>query len=487
LTKTPALAVVVSFGLYLLITSAFFPLDFLSVFDAKRLLQLVLFAAAMLFAVSWTPLRRATIAQLSRLSPLNRASLALFFLLGTASSLRLDHPAYALVDVSMLLVMIMLIGVMAASRELAGRRFDQWAVVLLAAMGFAVAIQEFMGFAVGWVLGSEFSYTQALVHFAHPRFYNHLQTWTIPVLAALPWIFPAKRWIKTVCIALLGLQWFLVIVLAARGTVVSLLAAMVFIALWLPALRRFWLKYQLAGLVTGIVIYSGMLLLNHWLIPPSGSGEFFAYSVGRPLVNTSGRSMLWRLSIEDAISEPLLGTGPTRYACNSDRLLPAHPHSFPLRIMGEWGIPAFLLLLVVVITLGLGFVRQLKYHDRAAQTDPPLRAVLATSVLAGAMHAGLSGVLIMPASQVAMILAGGWALSVVGTPQPVRQPAAGRYLLLTGMLLALAQLVFALREIPQLPERTAYSANYGPMMPSFWQDGRVCKYTYPDIYTDAKD
>ena len=229
----PALAVVVLLGLYLLITSAFFPLDFLSVFDAKRVIQLALFAAIMIFAVTWTPLRTATIAQLSRLSIFSRYALALFFFIGIVSSLRLDHPAYALVDVSMMFVMMILITVTAASRELSGERFDKWAVLLLAAMGFAVVIQEFMGFIAGWVFGSEFSYDQALIHFAHPRFYNQLQTWSIPVLAALPLLFPNKRWIKIGCVILIGLQWFLVIAFAARGTTVGLLTAMVFIALWL--------------------------------------------------------------------------------------------------------------------------------------------------------------------------------------------------------------------------------------------------------------
>jgi len=485
----PALAVVISYGLYLLATSAFYPLDFLSVFDTKRLLQLILFAAVMVFTLSWTPLRAITIAQLRRLSPLSRASLAVFFLLGIASSLRLSHPAYALVDVSMLLVMVILIAVTAGSRELAGRHFDQWAVLLLAAVGFAVAIQEFMGFVVGWVLGSEFNYNQALVHFAHPRFYNQLQTWSIPVIAALPWIFPGKRWVRFGCIALLGLQWFLVMATAARGTVVSLLAAMAFIALWLPELRRFWMKYQLAGLLAGIVLYAGILLLNSWLIPPSQAGEFFARSVGRPLVNTSGRSTLWRLSVEDAIKHPLLGAGPTRYACDSDSniILPAHPHSFPLRILGEWGIIALLLVLVVAITIALGFLKNLKYPGKTGQTDPPLQAILATSLIAGAIHSGLSGLLIMPASQVAMILTGGWTLSLVGkSPQQTHRSVAANYLLVGVMLLAFAQLGFAIREIPRLPVRTNYSESYGPMMPRFWQDGRVCEYTYTEATRDTR-
>ncbi len=58
------LAVVLVLGLYLLVTSTFYPLDFLSVFDAKRMLQLGVFLALLLFAAAHPPLRKTAIAQL---------------------------------------------------------------------------------------------------------------------------------------------------------------------------------------------------------------------------------------------------------------------------------------------------------------------------------------------------------------------------------------------------------------------------------------
>ena len=471
----PGLTVVVLLGLYLLLTSAFFPLESLPVFDAKRILQLALFTAILIFTLAWTPLRTATIAQLSRLSKLNRYALALFFLIGLISSLRLDHPAYALIDVAMMFVMMILISVTAASRKLAGEHFDKWAVLALIVMGFAVALQELMGFIAGWVFGSEFSYDQALIHFAHPRFYNQLQTWSIPVLAALPLLFPGKRWIKIACVVLIGLQWFLVIALAARGTAVSLLISMVFIALWLPAQRKFWLKFQISGLIVGIAIYSGIIFLNGVLIPKSQSGEFYAYSVGRPMAHTSGRSTFWRLSIEDALKHPVLGTGPTQYACDSTLVLPAHPHNFPLRILGEWGMIAFILFLILAVTIGLGFLKRLKYQYMESLTDPPLNAMLATSLMAGIVHACLSGLIIMPASQVALILIAGWVLgssnSLISEPKKIN---FGNAVVFAALILVSITFVFAIKEITKLPENRIYSDPSYRMAPRFWQDGKAC-------------
>jgi len=214
-------------------------------------------------------------------------------------------------------------------------------------------------------------------------------------------------------------------------------------------------------------------------IPQSQSGEFYATSVGRPLAHTSGRNILWRLAIDDAIKHPILGAGPTRYACDSEGWVSAHPHSFPLRILGEWGIIATLLLLFLAIAIGMGFLKHLKYSNTTNQTDPPLKAMLAISLIAGFIHACLSGLLIMPASQVSMILIAGWALSLASRKsQPIRNSTLGSSLLLAGLLLSLAILVFAGREITLLPERTSYAEHHGPMVPRFWQNGRVCEYVY---------
>jgi len=483
-TAGPALAVVLTLGVFLVATSAFYPLGFLSVFDAKRVMQLGVFAAIILFAVSWAPLRNATYAQLGRVARFDLITFALFLVVGLVSALQLLHPAYALMDVSMIFIMLLLIFITAASREISGTHFDRWAVLLLAVMGLAVSWQEFMGVLAGWVTGEEFSYQQALMHFAHPRFFNHLQTWSIPVLAALPLLFANRRGIKSICIFLLGLQWFLVILNAARGTTVALLTAMVIIAFWLPAQRRSWLRYQFAGLLAALVIYAIVLSLNNLLIPQSG--DFYANSLGRSMAHTSGRSNFWRESLKDAVNHPVLGAGPTRYACKSERFMHAHPHSFPFRIIGEWGFIAFLLMLVLAGRTGVSLLKKLKTNSATGQTGPPLQAMLATSLIAGVIHACLSGVLIMPASQTCMILIAGWTLSLTGTSTSVQNLLPGRRLILTAsVLLGCAQFVFTLGEIPHLEERTIYSKTQGRMMPRFWQNGRVCDYTYPDTETDA--
>jgi O-antigen ligase len=233
-------------------------------------------------------------------------------------------------------------------------------------------------------------------------------------------------------------------------------------------------------LFAGIIIYAGILAANHILLPASSGGDFLANSVGRPMTHTSGRSTFWQLSIKDAIRHPLLGAGPGHFACDYPSWLPAHPHSFLLRILGEWGMLAGLLLFALAGFVGITILRRLKFEVSMRQAELPLKTVLATSLLAGALHACLSGVMTMPASQVTMILVGGWYLSLsAGEAAAARSPQLARFVPIGGMLAACALLAFAATEVPRLGQRTVYAESYGPMTPRFWQDGRVCDYRYP--------
>lgn len=475
--KGLASLIVIVLGFYLVITSTFYPLSSLMVYDAKRIIQVFLIAGCILFANIWAPLRLQALRQLSRLSTLSRVLLALFFTIGIVSSLRLAHPAYALVDVSMLFLLLCMIAITAASRDLAPDSFDKWAVALLSVLGLAVFVQELMGFVAGWVLGSEFSYRQALIHFAHPRFYNQLQTWSIPIIAALPIMFPKRTWLKPACVILLGLQWFLVISLAARGTVASLAIAGLFVALWLPRSRQYWLKVQILGVVAGIAIYCVFLLLNSILIPQSQSGTFYSYSVGRSMMHTSGRINIWKHSINDALNNPWFGSGPAEFACGSPSWLPAHPHSFPMQILGEWGISAAILLIILGLVIGLRYLNFLRSTSETRIKSSALNTVLAISLLAGLIHTGLSGLIVMPASQMCFALFGGWVLSLSLTKKVEYQYSAPAHaILLVPSVIALLLFAFSLHELKHLYSDTPNLKLYGPSKPRYWQVNRVCEY-----------
>ncbi len=153
--------------------------------------------------------------------------IALFFALGIVSSITnsdsLRGLIYSLVDVGILGFLLVLTMIIAACRDIAGLHFDRFAISLITFLGLAVGILEITGFWAIWSTGLSYNFDISLPYFSFPRMYNHLQTWTIPVLAAFPFLFPRSRLVAALCVVTLGLHWYILLVTGARGSFVSLL------------------------------------------------------------------------------------------------------------------------------------------------------------------------------------------------------------------------------------------------------------------------
>ena len=108
-----------------------------------------------------------------------------------------------------------------------------------------------------------------------------------------------------------------------------------------------------------------------------------------------------------------------------------------------------------------------------------INGLLTTGIAAAAAYSLLSGVLVMPASQVAGLLVGGWAL---GLWAPTKETRAKKYRNLQGlgpalvMVLALTVTVFAIREAQHREVRESVMPKRDHAVPRFWQHGKICKY-----------
>jgi hypothetical protein len=62
---------------------------------------------------------------------------------------------------------------------------------------------------------------------------------------------------------------------------------------------------------------------------------------------------------------------------------------------------------------------------------------------------------------------------------PARHSRAGAAVLLVlGLAVASALLVFSVREQGEMQTRAAYAQDYGPITPRYWQHGKICLYSY---------
>ena len=178
-----------------------------------------------------------------------------------------------------------------------------------------------------------------------------------------------------------------------------------------------------------------------------------------------------------------MGAGPMRYACEADHYLPGSPHSFPLQIMGEWGIPAFLVLGILFGWLVYTWIRAAKPIGQKSDHKQALITCLSISCLAAIIHVCVSGLLISPSSQVAGMLLAGWLLGGLFTESGGAMATRtaeykANFLILLGLVVAVSVMTFATAELDELPFRTSYAQDYGPITPRFWMDGRFCEYSF---------
>ena len=116
------------------------------------------------------------------------------------------------------------------------------------------------------------------------------------------------------------------------------------------------------------------------------------------------------MTLEDIRQHPLTGIGPMNYVCTSPKPI-GHPHNFPLQLAAEWGIPVAVVSAACCACCGGGrhHVRQNRF---GSPEDNILAGLLLTGLTAAALHACLSGVMVMPASQVTGLLICGMLLGL---------------------------------------------------------------------------
>jgi len=510
ITQITALLLPVTLGVYLLITSTTDLSDSLWQYDAKRMLQLYLLPLMFLLTLLAPSLRQAFAEQVARIPRWMGWALALMFSLGVISAWHNSTSsmglAYSLADVALLFLVIAAALTVAACRNVAGEIFDRIVIVLIAMVGVALGLQELIGVLAAWNAGLEFNFENSLVYFAFPRFYNQVQSWTIPVLAALPLVFNRNRMAVLLCVIALALNWFVMVETGGRGSALGVTCAIIVAALLSPIARRTYLRFQLLGLLLGLLIFGSISYLhaqrdagsissdstseftqNDGIVQReeeislnAGDGSFVGAVTGKRVLSSSGRTWMWRGSWEDAKKHPLLGIGPMNYACMGPPGRAAHPHNFPIQFLAEWGFPALLLLLISGAYLAFRLLLTLRHlpteADKRTSSSNNLSVALGTGIMAAAIHACFSGVLIMPASQVTGILITGWFLGSLPQGQNTTYPSIfGKLILVLGLAISSALLWFGAQQVTSNIPRYEAMDKPGRLLPRFWQFGKDCR------------
>jgi len=101
-------------------------------------------------------------------------------------------------------------------------------------------------------------------------------------------------------------------------------------------------------------------------------------------------------------------------------------------------------------------------------------------VLAAAFHACLSGVMIMPASQITGLLICGMLAGYYPATPSKNSSLAIQWGFLPGLLMSAALLALGAYELQTMERRSKLFAPGLSMNPRIWQEARVCRYYLPE-------
>jgi len=472
-------------GLYLVVTP-FIQLPETGMYDSKRVLQLLLFLVfAVIFLIK--VFRANTSNKTFALSKKVLFTIFLIMALGFLSTLLSVFPQDAFLEIflfGVLLSLSLLISVNTRHGNLVLGKFIYIAALLFTGIYLIYFFGNYIAahlnplvpmwpdrLAVAIRIGDTLHRGEEVLNFTHKRFFNHIQTWTLPLIISAVLYFKNNKLYRNLLLVLLVCWWCLVFASGARGTITAFVLACLVLIFLFRKRSYSYLSFAGIGVVGGLVSY--WLLFK--VIVPSES-----LPVAR--MSDSGRLGMWDKALEMWLSNPILGAGPMHYAVIKGEPYFAHPHNFYLQFLAEWGILALMGFLVLLISYFLFFkkrfmseglkVREMSYKNTAVYMG------MTGSLLGGFLHAGVSGVFHTPMSQIWMVLIIAWFLSLWNRYHDSHSviKISKKYFAIFYMVLVAGLLYSASPYLSKLDkEHVQYRSDFedAKLYPRFWEQGLI--------------
>ncbi|GAB3427368.1 O-antigen ligase family protein [Massilia solisilvae] len=407
--------------------------------------------------------------------------LAVFFLLGMLSSIQAREPRLAAFETSVFFLLYAV--AIAAGAEIAKRGLPALLRILqvVAIAGALYTIKFFAAYFGSFYLDIALAADDFTPGFSNIRFFNHVQTSTLPLLVLLCSLTPRASRLRWLWLAVTAYWWMALYATTARGTLAGMAAACAAAAFLLRGAALPYLRQVGLTAMLGVVGYVVLLVIVPALLGAQGIGAF-TFAVERTVTDpASGRLPLWHQAVTLILQHPLLGVGPMHFAHFGRPVHQgAHPHDWLLQIASEWGLPALVCLLAAIAIVLRALVRAARQVDAHDRNNRAVAAALLVGAVAILVDGTVSGIIVMPQSQLGIALylacATGWYRTVV----PVTQVSgAGGTARLVGAVLVVATMaglanllpdgLARLRAEPLSPALEAVNA--GPSWPRLWKEG----------------
>ncbi|WP_249222970.1 O-antigen ligase family protein [Noviherbaspirillum sp. L7-7A] len=268
--------------------------------------------------------------------------------------------------------------------------------------------------------------TFVFISFDSPRFFNYVQTVSLPLLGLLTTrslLFVSgehrdgnrldgawHRYEFLFWSAVLIFWWMLLFASGGRGAFAGIIIGMAVAYLHCRKHAKLWIHTMVFSCLAGLLAYFLLYFLVPQMLGIPAAGNPFE-TVERTIASpATGRYALWRAALEMILTHPFLGVGPLHYAHYDAYLhIASHPHNWPLQIASEWGIPAALFLSLTLVRLWQTLVnikKNISQDDLVSSTTLSVLIATYTAILVDGM---VSGLIVMPASQLWIALYGGCA------------------------------------------------------------------------------
>lgn len=283
---------------------------------------------------------------------------------------------------------------------------------LISFAAFLYAIYFFLSILLDYYHTTFNAYNSYLFHgFDNPRFLSQVQTWAIAYCVLFTYYLKSKLY-KTdkiyirllyilsifTCISYMCISF----ITGARGTLLSYLFATTLI----------WVIYGKS------FNYLGKKIIFYWCI---SFALYLAIITTLPytkykndaseltnITSTSSlesRFQLWSHSINSIVKNPSFGIGPMMYSSVSDKH--NHPHNSILWLATEWGLIstiAFIILLLFLLAKYISTIRDASLKNNGIDMHINTGQIISLILCASAIHSQISGLYLMPGSQLFILL-----------------------------------------------------------------------------------
>ncbi len=377
---------------------SFHILPFDSYYNEKRVTQVALLALLSLIIITSYSTQDFIFDYFSRLSLKVKGSILIFFVLGAISASLSVLTLFALLEISnyILLFLLSLVFFKFLHNQ---PKFDKY-IILSFVISATLYLVAFVAALTAGIFDGVIDYADLFVGFNNRRFFNQFQSISFPILVLASLTFRQKKIYSNTLFLLASLWFMLMLVSNGRGVTFASLSSIIIIFIIFRLRAKEWLKQITLIIITGTFCF----FLFSWAL-----SSFEIIDSGITRTSSGGRFKIWSDTLALIQSKPVFGFGPMHYAFLDQGHYPAHPHNLTIQIMVEWGIPAAIVLLFIIYYIGhkwLSTAREL--------TNNFLTLIcLSSSFFAAILHGHLSGIFVMPLSQLSFALISGWMLSLV--------------------------------------------------------------------------